>query len=36
MILYHMQFSFFPFDNVSIDINLLLMYHLSGVCLMIC
>ena len=36
MILYNMQFSFFPFDNVAIDINLLLMYHLSGVCLMIC
>ena len=33
MILYNLQLSFFPFDNVTIDINLLLMYHLSGVCL---
>ena len=33
MIFYNMQFNLFPFDNVSIDINLLLMYVLSGVCL---
>ena len=33
MILYNMQFTFFPNDNVAIDINLLLMYLLSGVCL---
>ena len=32
MILYDMQFSFLPF-YVTIDLNLLLMYILSGVCL---
>ena len=28
-----MQFNFYPFDNITIDMNLLLMYLLAGVCL---
>ena len=33
MILYNMQFNLFPFNDVTIDIDLLLMYLFSGVCL---
>ena len=28
-----MQFNFYPFDNITIDMNILLMYLLAGVCL---